>query len=235
MRCTQLEQDLLVSIPAWEDEAGRPFLVHGQSMLRLLMETVSATDQENQNKRKQAPSRAGTVPPRATTPAFTLGARSATGVVTPAVRPGSSLSKSAPNKRPRLGESNSKPAPLGTHRGQHAVNGTSGGRPVSPAKGKTPSSLPRPVGVPKPGKALGIPHGYQQQRATTNPLAVSTSSYHYGVSTAVNVAKKASRARRESFKPRASVDENGGWAGGGSGTRRWGFGGMPVKEEDEEY
>ena len=32
----QLEQDLLASIPAWELEACKPFLVHGESILQLL-------------------------------------------------------------------------------------------------------------------------------------------------------------------------------------------------------
>ncbi|KAJ3509210.1 hypothetical protein NLJ89_g5340 [Agrocybe chaxingu] len=51
----RLEQELLVSIPAWEDEAGRPFLVHGESFLQILLEAVSANDQENRRK----PPRAG--------------------------------------------------------------------------------------------------------------------------------------------------------------------------------
>jgi Ase1/PRC1/MAP65 family protein len=166
--------------------------------------------------------------------------------VTPAVRPGSSLSKSAPNKRPRLGESTSKPAPLGTHRGL-AVNGSSSRhKAASPSKGKVnSSSLPRPVaGIPKQGRALyNAPYGYQQQRVAGNSLAVSTSSsYQYGANAEINVAaKKASRARRESFKPRASVEENAycsSWSGGGGGgvaLGRWGFGGMAVKEEEEVY
>ena len=56
-----------------------------------------------------------------------------------------------------------------------------------------------------------------------------------GTSAAV-VAKKATRARRESFKPRPSMDDD--WAAdvGLGGQRRWaGFAGVVVKEEDEEY
>lgn len=71
----------------------------------------------------------------------------------------------------------------------------------------------------------------------------SSSSYQYGTSVGLNVAaQKASRARRESFKPRASVDENayasswiGGGGGGSVGMGRWGLGGMAVKEEEEMY
>ncbi|KAL0958711.1 hypothetical protein HGRIS_014041 [Hohenbuehelia grisea] len=43
----RLEQDLLASIPAWEHETGQPFLVHGQSMLQILIANASAADQEN--------------------------------------------------------------------------------------------------------------------------------------------------------------------------------------------
>ncbi|KAJ8475251.1 hypothetical protein ONZ51_g6669 [Trametes cubensis] len=276
-------RDLLVSIPAWEAETGRVFLVHGMSMLQLLMETVPAVDKENNNKRSKG--RAGSVPPRATTPAnghhltaptSSHGGGSKTGVVTPAVRPSSSLSnsQSVPNKRPRLGEStaahnNAPPrAPLSSSRGAH-------NRAASPTKiplpGKTPvggSSLPRPVPiampVPKPGTAHhALGHGrvpsaqqpssgrsYNQVGArAASYMSTSTSSsssygrgYGAGSVAAVNaavVAKKASRARRESFRPRPSVDED--WAvgvglGDAAGGRRWaGFAGTAVKEEDEEY
>ena len=254
------------------------------SMLQLLMETVPAVDKENNNKRSKG--RAGSVPPRATTPAnghhltaptSSHGGGSKTGVVTPAVRPSSSLSnsQSVPNKRPRLGEStaahnNAPPprAPLSSSRGAH-------NRAASPTKiplpGKTPvggSSLPRPVPiampVPKPGTAHhALGHGrvpsaqqpssgrsYNQVGArAASYMSTSTSSsssygrgYGAGSVAAVNaavVAKKASRARRESFRPRPSVDED--WAigvglGDVAGGRRWaGFAGTAVKEEDEEY
>ncbi|EIW55715.1 uncharacterized protein TRAVEDRAFT_38910 [Trametes versicolor FP-101664 SS1] len=280
----RLEQDLLVSIPSWEAEAGRAFLVHGVSMLQLLMETMPAMDKENGVKRVTK-GRAGSVPARATTPAnghyLTApasghGGPVKTGVVTPAVRPSSSLSnsQSVPNKRPRLGEAtathnNAPPArgPLSSSRGAH-------NRAVSPTKiplpGKTPvgaSSLPRPVPIAMPVPKVGTQHhalGHgrvpsAQQLSSTHafpshqPGARAASSYMSSTSSmsssygrgygsgssaavaAAAVAKKASRARRESFKPRASVDED--WAAGiglGDGGRRWaGLADGAVKEEDE--
>ncbi|TFK86430.1 hypothetical protein K466DRAFT_524216 [Polyporus arcularius HHB13444] len=259
----RLEQDLLVSIPAWEAETGRTFVVHGMSILQLLMETVSANDKENGKK-----ARAGSVPPRAKTPANsythaapTSGHGGRSGVVTPAIRPSSSLSSSQSNKRPRLGESTtsapSTRAPLGSSRGP-VIN-----RPASPTKiplpGKTPtmagSSLPRPVPiampVPKPGTAhhalghgrvpsaqqLGSNHSYHPYAASRTASYTSSTAYsRYGgpIPSAVVVAKKATRARRESFKPRPSMDDD--WAGdvGLGGQRRWaGFPGVTVKEEDE--
>lgn len=256
-------------------------MVHGESILRILMETVGTTDKENANKRgKPQNGRAGSVPPRAKTPSNAphhympmptsghgggRGANSA--AVTPAIRPGSSMASHS-NKRPRLGESTSthnNAADLGRSRGPGAP------RAASPSKipSKTPtaaSSLPRPVPVAMPvprsesaHHALGhgrMPsvqphaHGYHPYAAPVS-RAVSQSSAGAGYASrtysaqpvAAHVAaKKASRARRESFRPRPSVDEN--WvAGAGLGVeagagapRRWaGFSGDMVKEEDEGY
>ncbi|TFK37089.1 microtubule associated protein-domain-containing protein [Crucibulum laeve] len=273
----RLEQDLLASIPAWEEEARRPFLVHGESILQLLMETVSASEQENKRK----PARAGSVPVRSTTPvnsthSYVPGAK--TGVVTPAVRPGSSMSHSVPNKRQKLGENNHSNghtpnyapahggrAPLGAYRCGNGVNG----RSVSPTKlpSKTPgsatSSLPRPtvaMPVPRPGTqhhALGhgrVPSASVYSAGYTSTTAAGGRSisaaygrYPSGDSTAgygrsagsvgSTVMKKATRARRESFKPRPSADAlDMGRSVIGAGGTRWtgGFSGC-VKEEDEEY
>jgi protein regulator of cytokinesis 1 len=236
------------------------------------METVSAADQENRRK----PPRAGSVPPRATTPVNSLHSYvpgSKTGVVTPAVRPGSSMaSHSAPNKRPRLGEAtsgqygsgNGRRVPLESYRGGNGTNS----RAVSPSKipSKTPngggSSLPRPVGagmampIPKPGTqhhalghgrvpsgvcGAGVGGGYSSQgiRSASTASSMGSGGYNRYVSGRGHgvVTKKASRARRESFKPRPSADgvELGMSVGPGGG--RWG--GFPdadcVKEEDEGY
>ncbi|KZT70570.1 hypothetical protein DAEQUDRAFT_725083 [Daedalea quercina L-15889] len=267
----RLEQDLLASIPAWEAETGRVFLVHGESMLQLLMETVGATDKENNKRSKTPGARAGSVPPRSKTPsnpphhympATTHGGAShgtkSSGVVTPAVRPGSSMAMSSqPNKRPRLGESTAAHTNVPT-RGASAYLGSSKGsgaqRPGSPSKipSKTlsMSSLPRPVPiampVPKPGTvhhALGhgrVPSAQAQpsyqviQAQIRSVSSTSTMSYRsYGASTLNSsvLARKASRARRESFKPRPSMEND--WTMGGG---RWaGFAGAAVKEEDEDY
>ncbi|GLB41020.1 putative microtubule associated protein (MAP65/ASE1 family) [Lyophyllum shimeji] len=267
----RLEQDLLASIPAWEDEAQRPFLVYGESILQILMETVSAAEQENKRK----PARAGSVPPRATTPVTSNGYVPGSKTVTPAVRPPSAPpSQSVPNKRQRLGDptppthhrqgsggnghtpsfGTSRP-PLGSHRGGNFGNGP---RAVSPSKipGRTPgagqSSLPRPaqiaMPIPKPGTqhhALGhgrVPSGvvYMGARATSTSAGMTSGTYGaryasagsgYGAPAAM---KKATRARRESFKPRPSADEDMGRGGGlgGYGGRWPGLAGS-VREEDE--
>ncbi|KAH9475907.1 Anaphase spindle elongation protein 1 [Psilocybe cubensis] len=283
----RLEQDLLVSIPAWEEDAGRPFLVHGESFLQLLMESVSAADQEN--KRKPS-SRAGSVPARATTPTGSSGyvPGTKTGVVTPAVRTREQAgngSQSVPSKRQRVGEhAASTPvygvrAPLGTHRGVNTSNSNSNSnghlRSSSPTKipskslsGGVGSGLPRPAGLtlgmvqPKPGTAQhALGHGrvptsviYGASAYAPGSMGVrSASVMGYGsggrtasggaaaggygkagsVAGAGGIAKKSTRARRESFKPRPSVDVVDIPVAVGHGTKRWG-GGYTVNE-DEEY
>ncbi|KAF8201205.1 microtubule associated protein-domain-containing protein [Mycena galopus ATCC 62051] len=268
----RLEQDLLASIPAWEQEAGRPFLVHGQSILHILMQTVGAADQENagtnaNSKRKPSPSgRATNVPARATTPT-PLGAYAPrSGVVTPAVRPAPGSSNSQPTKRARTDSVTpsyafSKPAPLGAHRGgnsvPHHINSSPSKIPLSRT---TPTGIPGrarapapPFGIPKPaagnqaqyhalGHGRGPTTGYggiRSASASISTASISSAASSYGgggrYASASNdrLAAKASRARRESFKPRASVDAD---FGGSQPGVRWGFEGAMVKEEEnEEY
>lgn len=231
----------MISIPTWEEEAGRPFLVHGESILRILMETASAADQEN--KRKNVP-RAGSAPPRATTPVNSSNhyvPGSGKGVVTPAIRPGPAMG-SGSNKRPRLGDAASGGqgrTVLGAHRGN-----TNGGihRNISPSKipgsSKTPgTSIPRTVSMhmpmPKPGTqhhALG--HGRVPSSMTMSARSVSASASSRAFTGSVNAAsKKVGRAKRESFKPRPSVDD---WDHA-HGSRWGGLPGSSLKEEDEVF
>ena len=171
--------------------------------MQMLMETVSAADQEN--KRKQP--RAGSVPPRATTPVnsshgYVPGVK--TGVVTPAVRTSSQLtSQSVPNKRQRLGENSSSAtyssgtrAPFGAHRGGNGPSGIA--RPVSPTKmsNKTPSgggsSLPRPAAL-----AMVIPKPGTQHHALGHGRVPSTVIYGAGV-TGVNTYSSGTRSTSSS-------------------------------------
>ncbi|KAF5340429.1 hypothetical protein D9758_013548 [Tetrapyrgos nigripes] len=294
----RLEQDLLATIPIWEQEVDRPFLVHGESMLQLLMETVSAADKENGNKRNNKP-RAGSVPPRATTPvnqggyAPHCGTGKASGTVTPAVRsaPHSQVNSAPPNKRQKLGDDSGGRAPLGAHRAVNGVGASGYGvsgkkRDISPSKipggarlqqstTNVSSSLPRPVPVPismpipKPGTqhhALGhgrMPTGgvftsaYPSGHAGSGgfPIGIrtaSTTNRGYGMGAAKNrnvsgsslssststsnyAERKASRAKRESFKPRPSMELTDVGMGMGLSSSRWpvhAFSGLKEEEED---
>ena len=239
--------------------------------MQLLMETVSAADQENRRK----PPRAGSVPPRATTPvnppnSYVPGVKS--GVVTPAVRPASHSSSSVPNKRQRLGEnllSGHTPihvdgvcAPLCASRSNNG-GGSGTYRAVSPTK--IPSKKPNSSGesrppaismiMPKPGTqhhALGhgrvpssvlygggvgsgsYPAGVRSSTASSQSYGRFPSSGYVKKGDESGMMKKATRASRESFKPRPSMDAmDTGMSVGVSGAR-WG-GGFTLKEEDEGY
>ncbi|KAF9451602.1 hypothetical protein P691DRAFT_699098 [Macrolepiota fuliginosa MF-IS2] len=257
----RLEQDLLVSIPAWEQDTSRPFLVHGESFLQMLTETVAAADQEN----KRRPPRAGSVPPRATTPvnstnSYVPGTRA--GAVTPAVRSSSTISShSLPNKRQKLNDSTvsghrTGRAPLGNHRGNNTQ-----ARPGSPTKVpvKTPgtiSSVPRPttLAIPKPGTqyhALGygrVPGTMARSsgmRSASAGVKVSSARVHSKFQKSsksipgagFSMLRKASRAKRESFKPRSSTDTTETGKNVGIGSARWGAGlaGSVKEEEGEGY
>lgn len=245
----QLERDLLSSIPLWEQEAGRPFLVHGECILQIITESASAQDQENVNRRGKLGPRAGSVPPRATTP-VSAGATQGnmpgtkTGVVTPAVRPATSMgSRSVPNKRQRIGDAhngsyiNSGPShphrpPLGTYRGGNVVGtGRSASSPTKiPTKASSVKHVPIAMPVPKTGTHQILGHG---RLPGGNPMrSVSSSALNHGryasgssIAAAHGAANSAARstslrARRESFKPRPSIDKEparpraGRWTGG---------------------
>ncbi|TFK70232.1 hypothetical protein BDN72DRAFT_888069 [Pluteus cervinus] len=259
----RLELDLLNSIPAWEQETGHPFLVNGESILKMLMEIVSAADQEN----KRRPARAGSVPPRSTTPVNSaqgyVPGTTKTGVVTPAVRPGSSgVSQSLPNKRQKLGDSTSSQrrttpagggrAPLGTNKGGNGRQPSPGARNTRKPSSGNGSSLPRPTPIAMPVPRPGTQHhslGHGRLPSTVSSAYVagrSTSvvvSGGYGSSgsrypsnsksqLAVNpagLAKKGSRARRESFRPRQSADGVELGRSTGIAGSRW----PTVTEEDE--
>ena len=252
----QLEQQLLSSLPAWEQANGRPFLVHGESMLQILMENVSANEQENKKKTVASqysvqalnagkptgpPTRSRSLEPTTSNTSKTGYVPGKTqnpppGAVTPAVRSGSSMSQTT-TKRQKLADGRPKPV-----------------RSSSPAKGRTPS-----------GTASGLPklavqaashvttrskhtEGYAslgwgrapltQQRTTSRAVSSSSVSSHRFVSstkscgassTGLSIvrsssADKGGRIKRESFRPRPSID---GVRGGGAVFR-----GMPPTEEE---
>lgn len=236
--------------------------MHGQSILQMLMEAVSAADQEN----KRRPTRAGSVPPRATTPVnssgHNLSSSTRTGAVTPAVRPRSAMSSlSVPSKRRKLNDSSSAStsghaagrAPLSNHRNNYMPN-----RPASPsrAKTKTPGSvtssalksnhtIPRTV-----TRFQTLGHGRRPNaqihssgmRSVSAEVKGSSSSTTYGrlkpssksmAGPESSVLRKASRAKRESFMPRPSTDGAEMGKSVGIGSSRWGGGKFASSVKEE--
>lgn len=202
-------------------------------MLQFLLSATGAADKEN---RRSGKARAGSVPPRATTPNSAPGK----GVVTPAVRPASSMGRahSVPSKRPRLAETNVVQV---TGFVPRSASGASAGH-------HPPSKIAMPVPVravsatiPRQHAALGIgrPPSRDPLAPRVGNAQLSSSSYRarsvgsgLGTSTSRNpqtIALKAKRARKESFRPRPSGD----WMPAGQGR----YGGLEedaLKEEDED-
>ncbi|KZT02855.1 uncharacterized protein LAESUDRAFT_729833 [Laetiporus sulphureus 93-53] len=256
----RLEQDLLTSIPAWEEATGRVFLVHGQRMLQTLSEAVSANDKEN-NKRVKTPTGLnGSAPPRVKTPSNAHASHQfvpgkSTISATPANRPvtrSTSASQSVPAKRAsRLGEATATHSNVPQRSGSRSTSGNTA-TSTSKVAAKTPiaSSLPRatPGGMstsklsrlrnpPSHGR-MGPArtqhaynyHPYKQPKGRA-AMHVAGGDKTYG---AAAMAKKAARARRESFKPRPSVDDKWDRAVGSSQGRWAALASATLKEEDED-
>lgn len=217
-------------------------------MLQILLNATGTADKEN--RRGGTKARAGSVPPRATTPGSAPGKGG--GVVTPAVRPASSMgrSQSVPSKRPRLAETETN-VPPGSFMPRSA-SGCANGHPTSTSKIAMPvpvraSVLPVPISravsanVPLQHASLGIgrppsrePLGANAQHRVSSSHRTRSVGSGLGTSTSRNpqaVALKAKRARRESFRPRPSGD----WAPAPAPHGRYGgLDGDAVKEEDED-
>lgn len=256
----QLEQDLLISIPAWEEEAGRPFLVHGESIMSILSATASAHTIDKENKHTGAggkngtstSTRAGSAPPvRATTPInssnhYVPGSRNTSGgkgVVTPAVRAGSVIrEREGSNKRQKMVDATPRTV-LGTHRGTNTSTKNAsptkvpGSRSVSVPKKLSAHTTTMMMPVPRPGTqhhALG--HG-RLPTSTARSVSASVASVTRTRVPSGTAKKPAARTKlkRESFKPRPSADHvDHGWDKG-HGARYGGFAGASVKEEEEVY
>lgn len=207
-------------------------------MLQFLLGAAGAADKEN---RRGGKARAGSVPPRATTPNSAPGK----GAVTPAVRPASSMGRaqSVPSKRPRLAQADNVVQVPG-----FVPRSASGASAGAGAGHHPPSKIAMPVPVravsatiPRQHAALGI--GRPPSRGPLAPRVgnaqPSSGSYRtrsvgsgLGTSTSRNpqtIALKAKRARKESFRPRPSGD----WMSVAQGR----YGGLEedaLKEEDED-
>ncbi|EJD45473.1 hypothetical protein AURDEDRAFT_184724 [Auricularia subglabra TFB-10046 SS5] len=226
----RLEQELRSAIPAWEREQGRAFCVRGMRALDMIEE--SAAEKEN----KKRPNKPNVVPARATTPQPVQNINGKR--TTPTTRSASTASyaQAPPSKRAKLtpqtlSASQARP-PLSAHNGQSGLKPPSTGKAHLP-KPTSASHLPMPsarLGASHQQAALGLGHPKHKPGSGVRervPSNVSTGS------TRGLYARLSDRARRESFRPRASVD---GWAESvGILTREQGkWTGWPVLEEEED-
>ena len=196
------------------------------------MEAVTAADQEN----KRRPTRPGSVPPRATTPVNSTNSNGHAGgsrVVTPAVRPSSSASQSVPNKRQKLndGQKNVR-APLSNHRGNN-VQARLDPPTKTPGTTRKPSTVKksrtqqRTLGHGRTPSTTAYPAGLRSVSADVKGSSIPAYGRSHNASKSLPGAgsaalRKASRAKRESFKPRPSEDHPNLGLSGGIGNPRWG-------------
>lgn len=153
-------------------------------MLQILLSATGAGDKEN---RPGAKLRAGSVPPRTTTPNSAPGK----GAITPAVRPASSMgcsgSRPVPNKRPRLAETNGPQVPSFVPRSAGGSSACASHPPSKiampvPVRGSSSSVLPvhapRAVSasIPRQHAALGIGRPSSRQQQPSRPQASSVGS-----------------------------------------------------------
>jgi Ase1/PRC1/MAP65 family protein len=171
----------------------------------------------------------------------------------------SGSSTSAPAKRQKLGDSTSSSsssrssarAPLqSTTHNNHLPSHSH--VPSITVTTKAQSTIPRakPVSVPAP-KANSNPAALGHGRPPTSaPTLVAPAAHHYSGSrtsstTSAATVQAARATRRESFKPRPSMDDRDGWTPGAStnangGGRKWASVAMgsgvaiTVKEEEED-
>jgi len=226
-------------------------------MLQILMENVSANEQENKKKtitsqysvqalntsKPTAPltrsrsleptagnaSKAGYVPGKTHNPP--------PGAVTPAVRSGSSMSQTT-TKRQKLADGRAKPVRSSSPAKGRTPSGPASGLPKSSVQAAPPVSHVTTRSKRAEGYAsLGWGHAPSTMQRTRSRAATSSSvSSHRHASTTKSygsmgssVARasslnKGGRIKRESFRPRPSID---GVRGGGATFR-----GMPSTEEE---
>ncbi|KAH8109431.1 microtubule associated protein-domain-containing protein [Phellopilus nigrolimitatus] len=272
----RLGHELMLSIPAWEEDQGKPFLINGVSVVDLLLEAMG-TDKENAQNKKP---RAGSVPPRSTTPSNSGPAPN---------KPRSTGSTSTSNKRVKLASSTSGAqracstsssrgaqdnhalphrAPFGSRTGvmNRAVTTPDAGFALNPPttaqkRSRTPSNstLPRPVSAasrthPPPvptiqrsthGAGTGIGLGYASTMQRTRVVSASAASAKtYSLMDTVahrnskamlqaQSTRAARNSRRESFRPRPSINDAGAWSGIDSAACRY-TGGLSSAVEEED-
>ncbi|KAG9025159.1 hypothetical protein FRB95_010487 [Tulasnella sp. JGI-2019a] len=253
----KLEHELLQAIPLWEDSRNRPFLVNSIRVMDVLIESVEAeAGKENKRKPVSAPAPSKPIPTRATTPG-------PSSTVPPSrKRAATPASIQDSNKRPKLNASsvtrtsaNATPMQPSTARvvsssgrvpfsssnaGNRVPSATSQRSSAKAGKGTRPPPTMPPL--PKMNATIGMGHPTGARRAQMPPPNSATySTAQRTVSTAQRSVsagvKIAAVKKRESFRPRPSMDAG-----------VFGMGGMPnfgrlvsgvgivgqLQEEDED-
>ncbi|KAJ1305438.1 hypothetical protein OPQ81_000448 [Rhizoctonia solani] len=218
----KLEAELLKELMQWEEERGRPFTMEGVRVLDTINEVREAEAAlKEQKKRGRAPT-----PQQAQAPAAAPSAKA------PAPRT-ASKAQEPPAKKPRLESAGVKATPLGISKNAaRSVSTTKlpgNGRSVSATVPKSPTKT---SGDAAEFAIMGVRRSVGSRPRQQHPDENMRKPDESVVRTPV---AKAVTGRRQSFRPRPSLDA---WvAGAGAGGRLPGMlfqaAGVPVKEEDE--
>ncbi|KAF8686416.1 Microtubule associated protein (MAP65/ASE1 family) [Rhizoctonia solani] len=228
----KLEAELVKELTQWEEERGRPFTMEGVRLLDTINE-VRETEAalKEQKKRGRAPTPQGQAPPAA--PAAKA----------PAPRTASRSNQEPPAKKPRLESVGAKATPLGVSKNTARSVSTNklpgNGRSVSATVPKSPtktSGTSAEFAVMGMGRSVGSrPRPKQQQQPQPSHQQPDENARKPDESIVRTPVAKAVTGRRQSFRPRPSLDA---WvAGAGAGGRLPGMlfqtAEVVVKEEDE--
>ncbi|CAE6441529.1 unnamed protein product [Rhizoctonia solani] len=226
----KLELELLKDLAQWEEERGRPFTMEGVRLLDTINEVREAEAAlKEQKKRGRAPTPQQNPPPAAAPAAKAPAPRTA------------SKAQEPPAKKPRLESGGVKATPLGVSKNAARSVSTNklpgNGRSVSATVPKSPtktSGSAADFAIMGMGRSVGSKprQGTQPDENTRKPDENTRKADESMVRTPV---AKAVAGRRQSFRPRPSLDA---WvAGAGAGGRLPGMlfqaAGVAVKEEDE--
>ncbi|CCO37706.1 Anaphase spindle elongation protein 1 [Rhizoctonia solani AG-1 IB] len=224
----KLEVELVKELTQWEEERGRPFTMEGVRLLDTINEVREAEAAlKEQKKRGRAPTPQNQAPPAA--PAAKA----------PTTRTAPKSSHEPPAKKQRLESVGVKATPLGVSKNTARSVSTNrlpgNGRSVSATVPKSPtktSGTSTEFAVMGMGRSVGSRSRPQPQPQHQQPDENTRKADESIVRTPV---AKAVTGRRQSFRPRPSLDA---WvAGAGAGGRLPGMlfqaAGVVVKEEDE--
>ncbi|WWD16447.1 hypothetical protein CI109_100873 [Kwoniella shandongensis] len=240
----KIETDLLSSLPKWEAEHGRPFMVSGERVVTKIQDAIDAKEAAKEAKKR---AKQGLAPakilPRATPAQPSRSTSTST-----SVRVGSK--REAPTPTPLASYQTNKRQKFGLvpGTGQSTASSTFGGSSIKPLQrtgtGRSVSATSRiggggGAGSPTPfhgyGRTMSHSAGTMFSAATTTTMKSTSTMINGGGKLVPGLAKAdGRRPRRESFKPRSSIAPSmlvsAGAAGvGGGALRDWG-----VTEEDED-
>ncbi|KAG9126321.1 hypothetical protein FRC07_003920 [Ceratobasidium sp. 392] len=228
----KLEQELLKELAAWEEERGRPFTVEGVRFLDTIQEVIEA-EQINKENRKRG---------RAVTPTQAPGANQQRAPSRQAQT--RAPSQDPPPKKQRVVSGERQRVVSGDKQQQRVVSGVVKATPLAVSKntrvdsvraGGTATATKRPPPKsPTKGSSDFVVMGLGLGRPTKRPNAQPPPTANGGGDkTPVPKVAEALAARRQSFRPRPSLDA---WVGGGGGRlpgMLWSANAVGVKEEEE--